>query len=229
MRCKRKRDNTHVQEVRGERYRRPIQGWKSTQTTAAAYSHCCYYSCLSLSSSPSLPCPKSSPFPDRSPSSRSFLPSVRPFKPAASPHLALLLLHVSISRHSCLGWPQPSNLSLPPLRLQQKLQLHPSGSRVNTIDIPNPPRMSVGLAAHPIYSPSSCSPQRPSRALSHTHTLSPCLATESLPSKQLQKNRNELKLTLGFPPSSFSSWRYTFLSFPRRQCPPPSLPKRKKG
>lgn len=159
----------------------------------------------------------------------SFLPSVRPFKPAVSPHHALLLLHVSISRHSCLGWPQPSNLSLPPLPLQQKLQLHPSGSRVNTIDIPNPPRMSVGLAAHPIYSPSSCSPQRPSRALSHTHPLSPCLATESLPSKQLQKNRNELKLTLGFPPSSFSSWRYTFLSFPRRQCPPPSLPKRKKG
>jgi hypothetical protein len=184
VRYKRKRDNTHVQEVRGEKYRRPIQGWKSTQTTAAAYSHCCYYSCLSLSSSPSLPCPALNP--------PSFLtvppapvPSFRPFKPASSPHLALLLLHVSISRHSCLGWPQPSNLSFPPLPLQQKLQLHPSGSRVNTLDIPNPRRMSVGLAADPIYYSPSCSPQRLS--LSHTPTLYPCLATESLTSKQLQQ------------------------------------------
>ena len=203
VRYKRKRDNTHVQEVRGERYRRPIQGWKSTQTTAAAYSHCCYYSCLSLSSSPSLPCPALNP--------PSFLtvppapvPSFRTFKPASSHHLALLLLHVSISRHSCLGWPQPSNLSLPPLPLQQKLQLHPSGSRVNTIDIPNPPRMSVGLAADPIYSSSSsssCSP--PPRSPSHPLSLP---GNRIPPFETSTKNRNELKPTLAFPQSSFFSW-----------------------
>lgn len=126
MMYKSKRDSTHVQEVRGERYRRPIQGWKSTQTTAAAYSHCCYYSCLSLSSSPSLPCPKSSLLPYRSPR--------LPFLPVLSnlPH------RLSSPRPTT-----PPRLHLPPLipRLAPTLQSLPSSSSSSSpaTQTPTPP------------------------------------------------------------------------------------------
>jgi hypothetical protein len=199
-----KRDNTHVQEVRGEKYRRPIQGWKSTQTTAAAYSHCCYYSCLSLSSSPSLPCPKSSLLPYRSPSSRFSLPSVLSNLPRllTSPYYST---SPSPATHTSVGPNPPISPVLPLLPCNRN-----SDSALPVLESALPTFLilheclSVYLQTQSHSPSSSCSPQPPSPS-----PLSPFLPGNRIPPSETAttKNRNELKLPLPFPPSSFPSWR----------------------
>lgn len=177
------------------------------------------------------PCPALNPpsFLTAPPASRSF-PSFQTCL-ISSPHLALLLLHVSISRHSYLGWPQPSNLSLPPPPpplLQHNLQLRPSGSRVNTTDIPNPPRMSLSayLSAtpNPLLLPRVLRTPRPSLP-----SWQPNPSLRNSHAKYRHHTQASLPLTTTTIVISFMALNFFLLqTFPRRQCLPPSLPKWKK-